>query len=165
VSQPGNHTSDSEESQEPHKARVDRELIELLNELRVALPGVQTLFAFLLIVPFSNGWKHTTDFQRDVYIFSVLATALSALLLIAPSAQHRLEFRAGDKEALLQTSNRCAIAGLAVLAVAMTTVLFLLVEVVLGGSWAAIVGAAAAAAFASVWFAVPLLRRARHRHT
>jgi hypothetical protein len=160
VSAPAKHQGGSEESQ---KARVDRELIELLNELRVALPGVQTLFAFLLIVPFSNGWKETTDFERDVYIVAVLATALSALLLIAPSAQHRLEFRAVDKEALLRISNQCAVAGIAVLAVAMTTVLFLLVEVVLGGSWAVVIGAAAAGAFAVVWFAVPLLRGVRRR--
>lgn len=160
MSTPNRHEGDSEES---HKERVDRELIELLNELRVALPGVQTLFAFLLIVPFSNGWKQTTDFERAVYIVAVLATALSALLLMAPSAQHRLDFRAGDKEALLEISNQCAVAGIAVLAVAMTIVLFLLIELVLGTRWAAAIGAAAAAAFAVVWFLVPLRRRARPR--
>ena len=146
---------------ESHAERVDRELIEFLNELRVALPGVQTLFAFLLIVPFSNRWKETTDFQQDVYIVAVLATALSTVLLIAPSAQHRLLFREGDKEHLLKIGNRCAVAGLAVLAAAMSTVLYLIVAVVLGGNWAAIVGVVAAGTFAWVWFAVPLLRRAR----
>jgi hypothetical protein len=146
---------------ESHKQRIDRELIELLNELRVALPGVQTLFAFLLVVPFSNGWNRTSDFERDVYVLAVLATTLSTLLLIAPSAQHRLEFREGDKEALLRISNRCAIAGIAVLAVAMTAVLFLIVEVVLGGSWAEVLAALAALAFAVVWFGIPLLRRMR----
>ncbi len=81
---------------------------------------MQTLFAFLLIVPFSNRWNETTEFQRDVYVVAVLAAAISALLLIAPSAQHRILFREGDKEHLLKIGNRCAVAGLAVLAVAMT---------------------------------------------
>ena len=119
---------------ESHKQHIDRELIELLTELRVALPGVQTLFAFLLVVPFSNGRRRTNDCERDVYVLAVLATTLSTLLLIAPSAQHRLEFREGDKEALPRISNRCAIAGIAVLAVAMTAVLFLIVDVVLGAA-------------------------------
>lgn len=148
---------------ESQKERIDRELIELLNELRVALPGVQTLFAFLLILPFSNGWKRTSEFERDVYVFAVLATALSALLLIAPSAQHRLEFRAGDKEHLLRQANTLAVAGIAALAVAMSAVLFLIVDVVLSGDWAVAVAAVALAGFALMWFAVPLLRRARRR--
>ena len=153
----------SKHETETKDERVDRELIEFLNELRVALPGVQTLFAFLLIVPFSNGWKDTTDFQRDVYVVAVLATALSTLLLIAPSSQHRLLFRAGDKENLLLVGNRCAIAGIAALAVAMTAVVFLIVEVVLGRSWAAVVAAVATGAFAILWFGYPLVRRARLR--
>ena len=146
---------------ETHAERVDRELIEFLNELRVALPGVQTLFAFLLIVPFSNRWSTTTEFQRDVYVVAVLAAAVSALLLIAPSAQHRLLFREGDKEHLLKIGNRCAVAGLAALAVAMSTVLYLIVEVVLSRGWGVVIAAVAAGAFAWVWFAVPLLRRGR----
>jgi hypothetical protein len=153
----------SKHETETNDERIDRELIEFLNELRVALPGVQTLFAFLLIVPFSNGWDDTTDFQRDVYIVAVLATALSTLLLIAPSSQHRLLFRAGDKEHLLLVGNRCAIAGIAALAVAMTAVVFLIVEVVLGRSWAAVVAAVATGAFAILWFGYPLVRRARLR--
>jgi O-antigen/teichoic acid export membrane protein len=148
---------------ETDEQRNDRELIEFLNELRVALPGVQTLFAFLLVVPFSNGWSDTTDFQRDVYIVAVLATALSAIMLIAPSSQHRLLFRAGDKENLLRVGNQCAIAGIAALAVAMTAVIFLIVEVVLGDTWAAVIGAVAAGAFALLWFGYPLMRRERLR--
>jgi hypothetical protein len=150
-------------SGESHEERVNRELIELLNELRVALPGVQTLFAFLLIVPFSNNWNSTSDFERDVYVFAMLATALSALLLIAPSAHHRMQFREGDKENLLKVGNRCALAGIAVLAAAMTAVLFLIVEVVLGGSWAVTLGAIAAVTFALVWFGVPLRRKMLRR--
>lgn len=157
----GEHEEHEDRTGETHAERVDRELIEFLNELRVALPGVQTLFAFLLIVPFSNRWSTTTEFQRDVYVVAVLAAAISALLLIAPSAQHRLLFREGDKEHLLKIGNRCAIAGLAALAVAMTTVLYLIVDVVLTRGWGVVVAAVAAGAFAWVWFAVPLLRKAR----
>lgn len=146
---------------ESEKERVDRELIELLNELRVALPGVQVLFAFLLIVPFSNGWQQTTDFQRDVYVFAVLATAVSTLLLIAPSAHHRLAFRAGDKEHLLKLANQLAIAGTAVLALAICAVIFLVVDVVLQRIWAIALGTLALAAFALVWFGMPIIRRWR----
>ena len=83
---------------------LDKEMIELLNELRVALPGVQVLFGFLLILPFSNGWKDVSSVQRDVYFVSLLCTAVASALLIAPSAQHRIRWRAHDKEYLL----RCA---------------------------------------------------------
>jgi hypothetical protein len=78
--------TDTPRTSEDERARVNRELIELLNELRVALPGVQVLFAFLLAVPFSNGWRSTTSFQRDVFYATLLCTAVSSALLIAPSA-------------------------------------------------------------------------------
>ena len=90
---------------------LDRELIELLNELRVALPGVQVLFAFLLIVPFSNGWDQVTEVQRYVYFVAFLCAAISSAFLIAPSTYHRLRWREGDKEHMLVTANRLAIAG------------------------------------------------------
>src|SRR5438093_3337436 len=104
-----------EQSLEGEKQRVDRELIELLNELRVALPGVQVLFAFLLIVPFSNGFSEVTSLQRDAYFGAFLCTALATALLIAPSTYHRLHFRALNKEQLIFTSNRLSIAGSALL--------------------------------------------------
>src|SRR3954467_8380812 len=85
---------------------LDRELIELLNELRVVLPGVQVLFAFLLAVPFANGWTGVTELQRDVFFVAFIATAASSILLIAPSSYHRLRWREGDKEQMLRTSNR-----------------------------------------------------------
>src|SRR3954468_1788074 len=91
---------------ETRKERIDRELIELLNELRVALPGVQFLFAFLLIVPFQQKADQITDFQRDVYFVALASAALATALLIAPAAQHRILFRQQDKENLLRRSNR-----------------------------------------------------------
>ena len=147
--------------EEDQKQRRDRELIELLNELRVAMPGVQVLFAFLLIVPFSNGFPKMTAIQRDVYFVAFLCTAVAALLLIAPSIHHRLRFRDRDKEQLLQRSNRLAIAGLGFLAVAMSAVVFVITDVLFAEPWPAVVVALSAGAFAWMWYAVPLLRRGR----
>src|SRR5512132_3521469 len=88
-------------SNESKEERQDRELIELLNELRVALPGVQVLFAFLLGVPFTQRFGQMSELQKDVYFVTFLCAAASTALLIAPSAYHRLEWRQGDKEHLL----------------------------------------------------------------
>src|SRR3989442_12605580 len=90
--------------------RADRNLAELLNELRVALPGVQVLFAFLLIVPLSQGYSHMSEFERRLYFGVLICTALASMLLIAPSIHHRLEFRKRDKEYLVLTANRLTIA-------------------------------------------------------
>jgi hypothetical protein len=144
---------------EDRQERVNRELIELLNELRVALPGVQVLFAFLLVVPFSQRFAETTDFQRDVYFFSLLCSAAAAALLIAPSAYHRIHFRQRSKEQILSTSNRLSIAGLAFLAVAMTGVILLITDVLFGGVTTAVVTAATAILFGVLWYAIPLKRR------
>src|SRR5215217_1957258 len=116
-------------SEESRKERIDRELMELLNELRVALPGVQFLFAFLLVVPFQQRGAELTDFQRDVYFATLLAAAVATGLLIAPAAQHRVLFRQHDKEALLQRSSRLAYAGLLVLAVAICLAVLLVTDV------------------------------------
>jgi hypothetical protein len=140
--------------------RVNRELIELLNELRVALPGVQVLFAFLLIVPFSNGWKDVTDLQKDVYFGTFLCTAIATALLIAPSAHHRMEFRQGDKEHMLLVSNRLAIAGTVFLAIGMTAAVFLIADILFQAWWAGLTAALVAAGFAWFWYGLPLVRAA-----
>jgi hypothetical protein len=142
---------------------LDRELIELLNELRVALPGVQVLFAFLLIVPFSNGWNSVTETQRYVYFVAFLCAATASAFLIAPSVLHRLRWREGDKEALLVISNRLAIAGAAFLAAGMAATVFLITDVLFGGSWAAFVTALAAGGFTWLWFGIGLVRELRGR--
>jgi hypothetical protein len=138
---------------------LDRELIELLNELRVALPGVQVLFAFLLAVPFANGWTRVTDLQRDIFFLAFLATAAASILLIAPSAYHRLRWREGDKEQMLRTSNRLAIAGTIFLALGMTAVVFLISDILFKAWWAALTTALIAGAFAWFWYGLPLSRR------
>jgi uncharacterized protein DUF6328 len=144
---------------ESKEERVSRELIELLNELRVALPGVQVLFAFLLVVPFSQRFGETTDFQRDVYFFSLLCSAAAAAMLIAPSSYHRIHFRQRSKEQLLLTSNRLSIAGLAFLAVAMTGVVLLITDVLFGGIVTVLVTTGTAIFFGIFWYGLPLKRR------
>jgi hypothetical protein len=142
---------------ESTQERLNRELIELLNEVRVALPGVQVLFAFLLAVPFQQRFVHTTSFQRDAY-FVALATAL----LIAPTSLHRLNFRARDKEAIVLISNRLVIAGTGVLALAMTAVMVLIAEVIFSTAMTIATGIGAAVVFVLLWLALPLSRR-RHQ--
>jgi hypothetical protein len=145
--------------EETKEERLNRELIELLNELRVALPGVQILFAFLLTVPFSQRFDQATDLQRDMYFFTFLCAAASTALLIAPSAYHRLTWRRHDKEHLLKMSNRLSIAGTVFLAIAMASTVFVVTDVLFEATAAAIVAAATAVFYAWFWYVMPLLRR------
>ncbi len=151
-----------ERSGETRRERIDRELMELLNELRVALPGVQFLFAFLLIVPFQQTRDDLTDLQRTVYFVALLAAAVATLLLIAPAAQHRVLFRQHDKEALLRRSNRSATLGLTVLAVAIVSAVLLVTDVVFDLTLAWFTAAVVAALLAWWWIAVPFWKRARN---
>lgn len=148
---------------ESREDRHNRELIELLNELRVALPGVQVLFAFLLIVPFSNGFPRLGNLDRDIFYVAFIATALSTVLLIAPSSYHRLRWRQHDKERLLVASNRLTIAGLACLAVAITSVVFVLTDFLFQRAWAATFTAFIAACFLLLWYGLPLAAAIRDR--
>jgi hypothetical protein len=147
-------------AEESHEERVNRELIELLNELRVALPGVQVLFAFLLAVPFSQRFAETTELQRDAFMVALLSTTAGSVFLIAPSAYHRIRFRDRDKEALLQISNVFAIVGMVFLAIGMTSVVFLVTDMIFKGQVTTIVTTLTAALFALVWFVLPLVRKA-----
>jgi hypothetical protein len=150
-------------SGESHKERVDRELLELLQELRVALPGVQILFAFLLIVPFQETADQISDFQRAVYFITLVAVAVATGLFIAPAAQHRVLFRQHDKEALLRRSSRSAYAGLLVLAVAITSAVLLVVDVLFSRTLAWGTAGAVAALLVWWWVAVPFWQRAHDR--
>jgi high-affinity Fe2+/Pb2+ permease len=141
--------------------RLDRELMELLDELRVALPGVQVLFAFLLTVAFSQGFAKMTVLQRNVYFATFLATASATAFLMAPSAFHRLRWRRQDKERLLTLGNRMAITGIALLAVSICGAVFVISDVLFDPSIAVSIAAAAAALFAGLWFVLPLARAAR----
>ena len=141
---------------EDERERLNRELIELLNELRVALPGVQVLFAFLLAVPFANGFPRLGKLDRDVFFAAFIATALSTVFLIAPSSYHRIHFRRHDKERLLTTSSRLALAGTVFLALAIAGVVFLITDILYRVAVAASITAVAAAWFAWLWYGLPL---------
>lgn len=144
---------------ESREERVNRELIELLNELRVALPGVQVLFAFLLAVPFAQRFEDVTELQKDAYMAALLSTLLGSLFLIAPTAHHRIRFRDPDKESILKLANALAIVGTVFLAFSMTAVVFLVTDFLFNGVLTAVVTSLTAALFAVVWFVLPLLQR------
>jgi uncharacterized protein DUF6328 len=147
---------------ETEKERLDRNLNELLQELRVALPGVQVLFAFLLTVPFQQGFQKATSFQTDVYGVTLLLTALASALLMAPSAYHRLEFRQDDKRHIVYMANRFSIIGFAVLAAAMSSAVLLVTDYLYSSTTSLIATIGAACVLYGLWYALPLARRAKH---
>jgi O-antigen/teichoic acid export membrane protein len=156
---PGTPAGAEAESEETHRERVNRELSELLQGLRVALPGVQVLFAFLLTVPFAAGFAKATDFQRDALLVTTVAAAMSSVLFIAPAAQHRMLFRAHDKESLLRRSNLYALFGTIALGVAIVAALVMVLDFLFGRTTAVVVGALLGALLLWAWQVQPLLRR------
>jgi Family of unknown function (DUF6328) len=140
--------------------RVDRNLQEFLGELRVALPGVQVLFAFLLVVPFNSRFEELSSFETTVYFVTLLCAAGASVCLISPVVHHRIEFRRQQKERILMLSNRLAIVGMGFLALAMTGAILLVTSLLYGTLTTVIAAAVVAAAFALVWFGIPLRRRA-----
>ena len=154
----GNGNGDGESKEE----RLNRELIELLNELRVILPGVQVLFAFMLTVPFTNAFNRITETQRQVYFATFLLTLVATGLLIAPSAYHRLRWRQHDKEQMLRTSNRLSLSGMAFLGAALSGVVYVVTDVLFASAAVIAVVTAAAVAFLFwFWYGLPLVRRIR----
>jgi hypothetical protein len=140
------------------RAKQDRQLIELLNELRIALPGVQFLFAFLLTVPFAQGFKQVNGFEKALFYATLLCTTLSTICLIAPSATHRLRFHKGDREYVIETAHRYTIAGLVFLAVAIVLALVMITDVLYSGAAIYAFPAVIALLLVVVWFVRPLLR-------
>ncbi len=156
--------ADSEHAErrgESEEERLDRNLSELVQELRVAIPGIQFLFAFLLVVPFQQGWVEVTDFEKRVYYATLLCTVSSSICLIAPSARHRIRFRELDKKWIVESSNRLAIAGLIFLGLAMFGVILLVSHVVYGSAAALPAAAAVFAGIAWFWFLAPVVRGMR----
>lgn len=144
---------------ESEQERLNRQLNELLQEIRVAMPGVQILFAFLLAVPFNERFEDTTAFQVKVYLFTLLCSALASAFFIAPTAYHRIMFRQRDKPNLIRTASRLAILGLAALALAMSGAVFLVVDFLFSAATAIPVTAAVLATFTWLWFALATSRR------
>ncbi|MGY1771072.1 DUF6328 family protein [Blastococcus sp. SYSU D00813] len=161
ITHPVRDEHDGGSRDETRAERIDRELMELLNELRVALPGVQFLFAFLLVVPFQQGGDEMTGFQRDVYFVTLMAAVAATALLIAPAAQHRALFRQHDKEDLLRRSNRNAFLGLTVLAVALVSAVLLVTDVLFSLPQAVVAAAVVAVLVGWLWIGSPVVQRAR----
>ncbi len=156
------HAAD-DDREETTDETLDRNTMELLNELRVAGTGIQVMFAFLLVVPFNTGWKKTTSFERTDYFITLALVATAAFLLMAPPIQHRLLFRHHEKRYLVTIGNRLAIAGMCFLALGFTGILVLLSAYVVGGLAPVVAGVLTFAFVGGLWFAVPLARRARER--
>jgi hypothetical protein len=147
------------ERNETELERTDRHLAELMQEVRVAQTGVQVLFGFLLTVPFTARFEALVRGERVLYFATLAIAGAAAMLLIAPSSQHRVLFRCGDKEYVVRMANRYAIAGFACVALAMVGAIILVAEVIIGSGIAAVVGAAAAAGALWCWYLQPLRRR------
>ena len=145
------------------KQELDQEWSELVEEHRLAMPGVQVLFAFLLILPFQNRFERLTDYQEYVYYTALLCATGAIVLLITPTAAHRIRWRQADKEALLRMSTHAAIAATVFIAAAMTASVYLITDVLFGEPATVIVSTLVAAAFVLFWYAVPLYRRYRSR--
>ena len=154
-----------ERTGEDPQERTARELIELLNELRVILPGVQVLFAFLLMVPFTQRFPDLDDLETGVFFVTLLCTAVATALLIAPSAHHRILWRGGLREQRLVLGNRLTIAGLIFLLPAIVGVVFVITDFIFGLSAAVMVTGLLALFFALLWFVLPLRFRGEDGET
>ena len=150
------------ERDQDEQERLNRQLVELLNELRVALPGVQVLFAFLLAVPFQQRFSQATSFQKDVYLVTLLASATTTALLIAPTGYHRLLFQRGERPRIIEYGTRMLIAGLMSLALAMIGAVYLVTDFLFSGGTAVAIGVAGAVVFGWLWFGQALWRRWRN---
>ena len=144
--------------EETPEERIDRNLEELLGELRVILPGVQVLFAFLLVVPFNLRFADVSNFQQWLYLVTLVCAAIASACLIAPSIHHRITFRKQDKEFLIKRANRLTIVGGVFLAVAMTGAIWLVTGFLYGDAITTVAVLAVAVAFAIIWYAVPIAR-------
>jgi hypothetical protein len=146
---------------ETEAERLDRQLEELLQEVRVAVPGVQVLFAFLLTVPFASAWDKTTGLQQDVYFATLLMTAIATAFLMAPTAIHRILFERGEKEFIVKAAQRSTIAGLASLALAVALAVFLVTDVLFDITAAAIAAGCIFGFTVGLWYVLPMSRRLR----
>lgn len=139
----------------------DRQVMEVLQELRVAITGGQILFGFLLTVPFAQRWQETDDLQRTLFLITLLAIATATGCFIAPTAAHRVRFHQGDRPFLVAYANFAALTGLVSLLVAMTSAVLLVTDFVFGRTTAVLASAAVAVVLLTLWFVVPLSRYGR----
>jgi uncharacterized membrane protein YiaA len=146
---------------ETEEERADRNLSDLLQELRVALPGVQVLFAFLLTVPFTQRFDDLSDFEKKLYFGVLICVALATVMLVAPTAGHRILFRRQQKEFIVSIANKLALVGLLLLAIGMTGAIALISNFIFGTTTAVITSIVMAAAYVGFWYIGPLRRRAQ----
>ena len=158
---PGTREERTEEEQE----RLNRQFMELLQEMRVAMPGVQVLFGFLLAVPFQQGFETITSSQRMTYFATLLAAAVATAFLIAPTAFHRMVWQANKKPEVIRMGNRQFIAGLTALALAMIGAVALVTDVLFKGSTLTVTVVAVGVLFAWLWFGLGLVRRTQAGRT
>jgi hypothetical protein len=144
---------------ETEEQRLDRNLEQLLTELRVAMPGVQVLFGFLLTVPFTQRFAHVTAFQKDMYLVALCAAGIASAFLIAPTAYHRLTFRRGEKRHLVFAANKWTIIGLVALAIAMNAAILVVADFLFDAWLATTIVALMGALYIGLWFIWPLVRR------
>ena len=144
---------------ESEAERDDRNLAEILQELRVAGLGVQVLFGFLLSLPFTAKFARLSQGQRDLYLGSLMLSAVATALLLGPVAYHRLVFRRGQKEGLVQAANLMAILGLAAVGLAVSAAVLLVTSYVAGGLAAGLITVFIFCVFGGLWFAFPIARR------
>ena len=145
----------SEEQQE----RLNRQMMELLNEIRVAMPGVQVLFGFLLTVPFQQRFQRVTEFQETVYFVTLVAAATATAFLIAPSAHHRILLEQHDKPNIIHIGTGQMLVGLGALAVAMNGAVLLVTDVLFDAGAVTITVILMASLYLTPWFGFPLIRR------
>ena len=150
-----------EDRTEEEQERQNRRLLELLNEIRVAMPGVQVLFAFLLAVPFQQRFAQATAFQRDVYFLTLVASALATALFIAPTAYHRVMLGRGERPHIIRVGTRLMLLGLVALALAMNGAVLLVCDVLFGPVTTVVTVVATSSVFAWLWFGMGLLRKRR----
>ncbi len=149
------HPGRSEEEQE----RLNRQMLELLNELRVAMPGVQVLFGFLLTVPFQQGWRRVNEFQENVYFVTLIAAAVATAFLIAPSAYHRMTFEHHEKANIIQIGTAQMLVGLLALAIAMNGAVLFVTDVLFDSGTTVVAIVCLAALYFTLWFGLGLVRR------
>jgi hypothetical protein len=148
-----------EERSEDDQERLNRQMMELLNELRVAMPGVQILFGFLLTVPFQQRFSQVNDFQQTIYFVTLIAAAVAAAFFIAPSAYHRVMFQQQDKPNIIHIGTGQMIVGLVALALAMNGAVLLVTDVLFEAPTVAVTVAALGALYISLWFGFGIVRR------
>jgi cation transport ATPase len=157
----GHERAEEPDRSEEEQERLNRQMTELLNELRVAMPGVQVLFGFLLAVPFQQRFDAVTSFQRDVYFVTLIAAAVATAVLIAPSAYHRIAFQQHDKPRIIKVGTVQFVCGLVALAIAMNGAVLLVTDFLFKEATVIVTVAAIGSLFTWLWFGIGLWRRTR----